>query len=290
MSRWSELKFIVVGGDRREAEAAAFLSRMGPEVRTYRVQSGTGLQEIRDLKEGLSWADVLLCPVSGIGSGGLTKGGGPDPLVLSPAGFRPGFLIVSGLTDGNWARQASAAGAIVRDFRERDDFALANAVPTAEGAIAAAMEMTDITLHGADVAVFGSGRIAWPLALKLKALSARVFLIARRPEALAQAAAFGLEPVDLRDAGDRLVTADVVFNTVPAMVLTQDRLARLPAAAVVIDLATAPGGTDFASASSLKLRAVLLPGLPGKVAPKTAGRIVAEVVRTTVLETPGFTG
>lgn len=289
MPRWSELRFIVAGGDRREAEAAICLSDMGLEVRTHLVPTGTGLPEIPDLWTAANEADVLLGPVSGIGPGGMVKHGGAQPLILPPAAFRPGFLVISGLNDQSWAREAEGAGLIVRDFRERDDFALANAVPTAEGAIAMAMDMTDIVLHGAKVAVFGSGRIAWPLGLKLEALSASVLLVARRPDALAQAAAFGLEPVDLKEAGPRLAAVDVVFNTVPAPVLTRELLAHLPAGAVIIDLATAPGGTDFAAAASLRLRAVLAPGLPGKVAPKTAGRIVAEVVRTTILETPGFT-
>ena len=289
MPRWSELRFVVVGGDQREAEAAARLSSMGLDVRTYRVPLGTGVPDTQDLWAAINEADALLGPVSGIGPGGVVKCSGTDRLLITPAVFRPGFLVIAGLVDQKWSEEAERVGVTVLNFRERDDFALANSVPTAEGAIAMAMEMTDIVLHGANVAVFGSGRIAWPLALKLKALSANVLMVARRPEALSQASAFGLEATDWRTAAALLDEIDVVFNTVPALILTHDLLAHLPARAIIIDLATAPGGTDFAAAAELKLRAVLAPGLPGKVAPRTAGRIVAEVVRTAVLEIPGFT-
>jgi dipicolinate synthase subunit A len=47
---------------------------------------------------------------------------------------------------------------------------------------------------------------------------------------------------------------------------------------VVIDLASAPGGTDFNAARELGLKAELAPGLPGIVAPVTAGRIIAELI------------
>ena len=55
-------------------------------------------------------------------------------------------------------------------------------------------------------------------------------------------------------------------------------LACLPPGAVVIDLASAPGGTDFATAKALGVRAVLAGGLPGRCAPATAGALIAQTV------------
>ena len=45
---------------------------------------------------------------------------------------------------------------------------------------------------------------------------------------------------------------------------------------LVIDVASAPFGTDFATAYELGINAIQCPSLPGKVAPKTAGRIIAD--------------
>jgi dipicolinate synthase subunit A len=47
---------------------------------------------------------------------------------------------------------------------------------------------------------------------------------------------------------------------------------------LIIDLATQPGGTDFEAANALGIKAILAPGLPGKVAPLFAGRILADVI------------
>jgi dipicolinate synthase subunit A len=67
-----------------------------------------------------------------------------------------------------------------------------------------------------------------------------------------------------------------VFNTVPAPVLGEQDLRRLPLGAVVVDVASAPGGTDFGAASLAGVPAVLLPGIPGRLYPVTAGGIVAD--------------
>ena len=68
-----------------------------------------------------------------------------------------------------------------------------------------------------------------------------------------------------------------IFNTVPALVLTKDILAKAQKNVLIYDIASAPGGTDFAAARALGLQAALLPGLPGKVAPLTVGRQLAEI-------------
>jgi dipicolinate synthase subunit A len=47
---------------------------------------------------------------------------------------------------------------------------------------------------------------------------------------------------------------------------------------LIVDLATQPGGTDFEAANTYGLKAILAPGLPGKVAPTFAGKILADVV------------
>jgi dipicolinate synthase subunit A len=47
---------------------------------------------------------------------------------------------------------------------------------------------------------------------------------------------------------------------------------------VIIDLASKPGGVDYAFAEKRGIKAILAPSLPGIVAPKTAGRILARTI------------
>ncbi|EQD57556.1 dipicolinic acid synthetase, A subunit, partial [mine drainage metagenome] len=103
-------------------------------------------------------------------------------------------------------------------------------------------------------------------------------MLARDGVDLARAYALGFASQPLSELRAAVVDADVVFNTIPAAVLREDVLQRMRRGAVVVDIASAPGGTDFVAARRLGIGAHLAPGLPGITAPRTAGRIVADTV------------
>lgn len=63
-------------------------------------------------------------------------------------------------------------------------------------------------------------------------------------------------------------------------------LQKLPGGALIIDLASLPGGTDFAAAEELGLHAEHALALPGRCAPQTAGALIAQTVLT-ILEERG---
>ena len=153
-----------------------------------------------------------------------------------------------------------------------------NAVPTAEGAIQIAMEELPITLHEARVLVVGFGRVGRALAPRLQALGARVTVAARRYEqrSLAQSMGLGTERADRLP--DWLCGYDLVVNTAPARVLGVEELSALKEGALVIDLASKPGGVDMAGAAALGVRVVWALSLPGKVAPVSAGRYIMDTV------------
>jgi dipicolinate synthase subunit A len=92
------------------------------------------------------------------------------------------------------------------------------------------------------------------------------------------------EPFYLDDLVRQARDVDLLFNTIPTMIVTAQVIAALPPHAVVIDLASQPGGTDFRYAEKRGIKALLAPGLPGIVAPKTAGRIMANSLAQIILE------
>ena len=63
---------------------------------------------------------------------------------------------------------ADARGLILRDYFAREELAVANAVPTAEGAVQLAMEQMPVTIHGARVLITGFGRVGQAVALALR--------------------------------------------------------------------------------------------------------------------------
>ncbi|MDP5273494.1 dipicolinate synthase subunit DpsA [Chengkuizengella axinellae] len=159
---------------------------------------------------------------------------------------------------------------------ERDDVAIYNSIPTAEGAIMMAIENTDITIHGSRCIVLGLGRTGVTLARTLKGIGAQVSVGVRRHEHFARAYEMQLNPFLLRDLCKEVTDIDLLFNTIPTMIVTAEVIAHIPHRAVIIDLASKPGGTDFRFAEKRGVKAMIAPGLPGIVAPKTAGQIIAK--------------
>ena len=70
----------------------------------------------------------------------------------------------------------------------------------------------------------------------------------------------------------------MVFNTVPALIFDEPRLRALAPSTLIIDLASRPGGVDFAAAAGLGLKTIWALSLPGRVAPKSAGIILKDTV------------
>ena len=92
----------------------------------------------------------------------------------------------------------------------------------------------------------------------------------------------GVSDVPLNERGREQAAAlagrDIVINTVPAPMLTASRIAELGARTLILDLASAPGGTDFDAARAFGIRALTAPGLPGKWSPQTAAEAVRDAV------------
>ena len=165
----------------------------------------------------------------------------------------------------------------VYDYLKREELSVANAVPTAEGAIQLAMEELPVTINGAHCLIVGYGRIGKVLSRLLISLGADVTVAARSCEARAWAEASGCRVMHTDDLF-RCPPMDAVFNTVPRMILDKRVLAGFDRRTLVVDLASRPGGVDFDAAAALHVKTVWALSLPGRVAPKTAANIIGTTV------------
>ena len=164
------------------------------------------------------------------------------------------------------------------DYGKAETVAIANAVPTAEGAIQRAMELLPITLWTSRCLVIGYGRIGRILAHRLQGLGADVTVCARKPKDIAYIQAFGYTG-DITGLYQRdLSQYDCIFNTVPAPVLSEAQIRRTRADCLFIDLASAPGGIDGVACSALSRPYLHALSLPGQVAPATSGKIIADFI------------
>ena len=167
-------------------------------------------------------------------------------------------------------------------YARREEYQIAIARLTAEGAIALLRPETG--LSGAHILLLGYGRIARLLARELQKAGALVSAAARSGEQRAWAEAEGIEALPLDALSGALDRFDVIIGTIPAPVLTEPLLALVRKDALLLELASAPGGIDAAAAHERGLRYIRAPGLPAKYAPERAAVILRDAVYAAAAE------
>ena len=167
-------------------------------------------------------------------------------------------------------------------YARREEYQIAIAQLTAEGAIALLRPETG--LSGAHILLLGYGRIARLLARELQKAGALVTAAARSGEQRAWAEAEGIEALPLDALSGALDRFDVIIGTIPAPVLTEPLLTLVRKDALLLELASAPGGIDAAAAHERGLRYIRAPGLPAKYAPERAAVILRDAVYAAAAE------
>ncbi|MEW8985938.1 MAG: dipicolinic acid synthetase subunit A [Bacillus sp. (in: firmicutes)] len=280
------LQIAVIGGDARQLEIIRKLTEMDAKLSLIGFEqldhafTGAIKEKIDDLD--FSTMDAIILPVPGTTQDGqietifsnekvvLTE----EMLSVTPEHC----TIYSGISNGYLNGIVKAADRRLVQLFERDDVAIYNSIPTVEGTIMLAIQHTDFTIHGSNIAVLGLGRVGMSVARTFHALGAKVSVGARKSEHIARITEMGLTPFLLKDIQHYVKDTDICINTIPYQIVTASVISKMPAHTLILDLASKPGGTDFRYAEKRGIKAILAPGLPGIVAPKTAGQILAGVL------------
>ncbi len=253
------MKLVIVGTDRRLSFAAQRLRQKGITVDSY-----------FHTKDCLASADAVLLPFP-VSRDGITlnaPGETAIPLTELQAALPPSALIMGGA----WPDMP------IVDLTKRDDFALLNAIPTAEGALSLAIENTDLSLFDSKILVTGFGRVARILVDRLAGLCPHVTVAARKSSDRAEITALGLCAVSTDELSKIIGDCDLAFNTVPYPLFTDDVLKKANRQTLFIELASQDAG--FTKCNQQNIRLLCAPGLPGKTACRSAGYALADTVLT----------
>ncbi len=279
------VKVAVLGGDAREIILVSTLSRLGAHVQVVGLPVKNDPPHVRvcqSLDECLAGVQAVILPVPGIlENGNIYSVYEEKPLVLSEVllvKLPPHAPIITGFARPRLKEIVERSNVRLITVLDLDEVAILNSIPSAEGAIQMAMENTAITIHGSQSFVLGFGRTGTTIARLLHGMGAKVIVASRNAAHRARAYEQGMSAISFDELPDFISRAEIVFNTVPAVVLTNCILSKAQEDTVIIDVASPPGGTDFEAAERLGIKALLAPGLPGKVAPKTAGQILSRVI------------
>ncbi len=267
--------FGVIGGDRRQGELARLLEQDGHQVVTFGLELWRGSGA--DLAEAAK-ADCILLPLPLCKKQDLLNTTGETVTTAEVFDLLwPEQLILAGQVKPAQRAEAESRGLQVIDYLAREELAVANAIPTAEGAIQIAMEQLPVTICGAEVLVLGFGRIGKLLAHRLLGLGAQVTVAARKHKDRVWAESLGCKTLHPGKLAGQLGGFQAVFNTVPTLLLDGRLLAQLREDCLCIDLAS-QDGLDYDAADQLHIRAMRARGLPGKVAPITAAMAIRDTI------------
>ncbi len=164
------------------------------------------------------------------------------------------------------------------DLLKREELTVLNTISTAEGTIQLAMEETQRTIHGSKILVMGFGRVGKVLAKMLYGIGADVSCEARKDSDIAWIKAYGYTPVHLSELENKLGEYDIIINTIPFLILDENRLNYIKKDCTIIDLSSNPGGVDRKAAREKNLKAIWALSLPGKVAPLTSAQFMQETL------------
>ena len=284
------MRFAVIGGDKRTEHLAAQLLRDGHRLRSFAPERAALPPEISRescLQSCVYGADCVLLPLPAERGGRLHAPLSAEELGM-PAlieALWPGQLLIGGALREETVTAALRGGLRVADLLRQPALAVGNAALTAEGAIGRLIEHSERALWSGRALVLGWGRIGRILALRLSALGAQVTVAARGARDRAMAEALGCAAVDYAGLDGILGDFDFIVNTVPARVLTEGMLCLIRPDALLLELASPPGGFDRTLAQNIGLHALAAPGLPGETAPEAAALLLRQAVYAAIEET-----
>ena len=281
-------KITIIGGDLRLVKLSEMLINEGAQVFTYGLEEADKIEtkKCETLEEAINNSEIVIGPIPFSSNGETINApfSKEKIQVEEIMELLKGKILVAGSIKSDLYELASKNDVKIIDILKREELSVLNAISTAEGAIKIAIEETPKNLHGSNILVLGFGRIGKVLSHMLNGLGAKVACEARKNSDLAWIKAYGYEQIPLPELKENLEKFDIIINTIPYMVLDSDALEKVRDDALVIDLASNPGGVDKAAIKERKIKFVWALSLPGKVAPTTSAEFIKDTIYNIVKE------
>ena len=286
------MKFAIIGGDLRIIKLAKMLAREQNEIFVYglekaeELKNNANIKHCESIKKAIQEVEIVIGPIPFSSNGKTINMPFSDKEVTIREMMHvinAKVLIAGGIIPEVY-EMANDEYIEIIDIMKREELAVLNTIATAEGTIQIAIESTNKIIHGSEVLILGFGRIGKVLARKLAGLSAKVTCAARKDEDLAWIQAYGHKATNINTIGENLRQYDIIINTVPHIILNEERLQYVKNECLLIDLASNPGGIDKKAVKDNQLKFVWALSLPGKVAPTTSAEFIKDTIYNIIKE------
>lgn len=277
-------RFVVLGGDLRQIYLANYISKQGYSVSCYLTPlSSALLPAIRQpvsLQQAVSENSVIVGPVPFSRDGNTLTGIHPEAILLSALFplLKKDHILTGGNLPSSVLSFCTEKEIPCYDLMSSESLAYHNAEITAEGMLCEILKNTPFVLQNCRILVIGFGKCGSILVHKLHALHAKVSICELAEQRRELASSFGFpafSPIYLKEFLPRF---SLIINTVPSPVLKKETFSNLSPDCFLFDLSSPPGGIDLEAAKENHIPTFHCLGLPGKIAPLSAGEAIGKIL------------
>ena len=281
------MNVLVLGGDMRYIEVIESLSsRYNVTLVGYKnTYINDSVKNVDIDQVSINKFDVIIFPINGVMEKNLVYCRFNNNPIKLPDDFLVGsknsVIIFSGIPTDNLSRMLSISDRSCIYMMNDRNVIKENAYPTVEGIIADVINNTEITLNYSNVLVFGYGNIGSLLVGYLIMLGANVCVSVIEPNDHLRLDRIGISNFysnDKRRLISEIGRADIIVNTVPKTVIDDSFIKYINRDAYVLDVASHPYGIDQEVLAEYFIKSKIYSGIPGKVAPKTSGKILVKKI------------
>ena len=271
------MNFCIIGGDLRSFFLAKTLSKEKHEVKLYGFEKLENFKECEKYDEMIRNSNAIILPIP------FSKDNkyihmpfsNQDILIKEICYYLENKIIFVGNIHQDLKEELHKKNNKVIDFMQKEEFAILNAIPTAEATIEIILKNTKKILQNRHCLIMGFGRIGKVLADKLKSLSAKVTCIITNQVEKAWAQVYGYETTTIENIQNnctKLKQYDIIINTIPKIIFNEE-LKEIRKETLVIDLASKPYGIDRKIAEQEKLNFIEALGLPRKISTNNISKV-----------------
>lgn len=281
------MEVLVLGGDMRYLEVIENLSsKYSVSLVGYKNTFINDLVKNIDISNvDIRRYDVIIFPINGVMDKNLINCRFNNNPIKIPRDFLVGskesVLIFSGISTPCLDNLLDIASRDCIYMMEDKSVIMENAIPTVEGILADIINNTEKSLNDSHVLVFGYGNIGSLLVkyLDLFGASICVSIIKESDKKL-------LDSLNISNfysySRENLISeinqADIIINTVPKTVIGDNLIRFINPDCYVLDVSSHPHGVDQEVLAEYFIKSKLYLGIPGKVAPKTSGKILSKKI------------
>ncbi|GAE91565.1 dipicolinate synthase subunit A [Gracilibacillus boraciitolerans JCM 21714] len=245
---------VIIGGDARYLPLIQTLNKKSDihiQILGFDLveQSYTGVMQSSIDNLDTSNLDGVVLPITGIDDQGyIDTMFSNQRIQLTNKWFQSlpqNCFVFTGISNKTLDEYTSSRGLTLIRLMDRDDVAIYNSIPTAEGAIMLAIKHTDITIHHANVFILGFGRVGETTANAFAGLGANVSIVSINEADLARIYERSWQGYSFKQIGNVIEKCQILINTVPSQVVNRSLLEKMNNQAIIIDLASKPGGGRF---------------------------------------------